>query len=378
MAHPRPASGRALVGPDLFGARRYHHKQRRAASRVIGGPRDRIAATGCSLDRDGIDVTLEANFARPVSASSPYSSNGMSVSGARRLPQECCDGGQLHIASHCTPLVPERPLNGLELALAFRCRTGDRTRPARHDGAFRRLADDPAPVAADALARSRALGWRGVLAAHETAWAERWHLCDVKIEGDEAAQQALRFAIYHLNSAANPDDERVSIGARALTGDAYLGHVFWDTEIYLLPFFTLTWPSAARTLLMYRYHTLDAARAKATREGFRGALYAWELADTGEETTPPQLVGRDGRPIEVLCGSKSSTSAPISRTRFSTTGMQPVTSRSFTKPERKYCSKQPGSGSAAPNPRRTGTAISVASSGRTNITSTSMTMLTRT
>ena len=51
----------------------------------------------------------------------------------------------------------------------------------------------------------------------------------------------------------------------ALTGDSYLGHVFWDTEIYLLPFYIATWPEAARTLLIYRFRTLDGARAKAAR-----------------------------------------------------------------------------------------------------------------
>ena len=62
--------------------------------------------------------------------------------------------------------------------------------------------------------------------------------------------------MFHLTIAANPEDERVSIGARGLTGDAYLGHVFWDTETYLLPFYTAVWPEAARALLMYRFHTL--------------------------------------------------------------------------------------------------------------------------
>jgi trehalose/maltose hydrolase-like predicted phosphorylase len=114
----------------------------------------------------------------------------------------------------------------------------------------------------------------------------------------------LRFAIYHLNSAANPADERVSIGARALTGDAYLGHVFWDTEIYVLPFYIATWPEAARALLMYRYHTLAGARAKATRMGWRGAMYAWESTDTGEETTPERLIGPNGVLIQVLCGTQ--------------------------------------------------------------------------
>jgi trehalose/maltose hydrolase-like predicted phosphorylase len=114
----------------------------------------------------------------------------------------------------------------------------------------------------------------------------------------------LRFAIYHLIGAANPADERVSIGARALTGADYHGHVFWDTEIYLLPFYTMTWPEAARSLLMYRWRTLDGARAKAAGMGWRGALYAWESADTGAETTPEQVIGPDRKVVEVLNGKQ--------------------------------------------------------------------------
>jgi trehalose/maltose hydrolase-like predicted phosphorylase len=153
-----------------------------------------------------------------------------------------------------------------------------------------------------ALEGAREIGWRAVLGAHEAAWLQRWRDSDVVIEGDEDAQRAVRFATYHLNIAANPEDEHVSIGARALTGDAYFGHVFWDTEIYLLPFYTLTWPEAARAMLMYRFHTLPGARAKAAQAGWRGASFAWESADTGEETTPEKVVAFDGRTVAVLCG----------------------------------------------------------------------------
>ena len=128
-------------------------------------------------------------------------------------------------------------------------------------------------------------------------------LSDIEVSGDASSQRALRYAVYHLNSAANPEDEHMQIGARALTGDAYLGHVFWDTEIYLLPFYVLTWPEAARSLLMYRYHTLPAARDKAARLGYRGALYAWESAGTGEETTPESVIDSSGQIVEVLCGT---------------------------------------------------------------------------
>jgi trehalose/maltose hydrolase-like predicted phosphorylase len=171
---------------------------------------------------------------------------------------------------------------------------------ARRDGP----ADGLGEEVRGSLGRAVSAGWGGVLAEHEAAWAERWRLSDIRTGGDAAAQKALRFAVYHLNSAANPSDERVSIGARGLTGDAYLGHVFWDTEIYVLPFYILTWPEAARSLLMYRYHTLAGARAKASAMGWRGAMYAWESTDTGEETTPAQVIGPDGRLIQVLCGTQ--------------------------------------------------------------------------
>ncbi len=163
---------------------------------------------------------------------------------------------------------------------------------------------DPVPLAREKLGVARQAGWRGAMTAHEAAWANRWRRSGVEVEGDPAAQQALRFAIYHLNSAADPGDERVSIGARALTGADYHGHVFWDTEIYLLPFYILTWPEAARALLMYRFHTLDGARAKAARLGWRGALYAWESADTGEETAPEQVIGPDRQIVPILSGTQ--------------------------------------------------------------------------
>ena len=143
-----------------------------------------------------------------------------------------------------------------------------------------------------------------VVSEHRDAWQARWKASDLRIEGDPAAQRALRFAIYHLLSAANPQDDRVSIGARGLSGAAYKGHIFWDTDIFMLPFFILTYPEAARALVMYRYHTLAAARAKAARLGHRGAFYAWESADSGEEVTPPFVIAPDGQIIRILTGEQ--------------------------------------------------------------------------
>src|SRR5690606_35243704 len=143
-----------------------------------------------------------------------------------------------------------------------------------------------------------------IIADHQRAWQIRWHASDVRIEGAPEDQRALRFAAYHLLSCANPDDERVSIGARGLSGPGYKGHVLWDTEIFMLPFFTLTWPEAARAMLMYRYHTLPAARANAARLGYSGALYAWESAATGEDVTPSFVGTPEGEVIRILTGEQ--------------------------------------------------------------------------
>lgn len=153
-----------------------------------------------------------------------------------------------------------------------------------------------------ALERAAALGFDALLARHEAAWAARWRDSDLVIEGDPAAQKALRFAVHHLIATAHPKKETVSVGARGLSGMSYLMHVFWDTEVFVLPFFIYTHPQTARTLLTYRYRLLDGAREKARQYGHRGALFPWESADRGNETTPPWGVGPAGERVPILSG----------------------------------------------------------------------------
>jgi trehalose/maltose hydrolase-like predicted phosphorylase len=257
-----------------------------------------------SVDRDGVDVQLEASLAMAGLGMDPVKLEPNL--GIWRL-----ESAVKSVAMTCAPtlrvggrqITPEYPVP-LRWEWRWRSVTGQVAELDRLIAVARAdlRDDDPEPRARAALRRSAAVGWRGVLAAHEDAWDSRWIVSDIRIEGDDELQQAVRFAVYHLTSAANPDDDRVSIGARALTGDAYLGHVFWDTEIYLLPFYTAIWPDAARALLMYRFHTLPGARAKAAQLGFRGALYAWESADTGAETTPDRVVTSDGQVVDILTG----------------------------------------------------------------------------
>ncbi len=121
---------------------------------------------------------------------------------------------------------------------------------------------------------------------HKNAWAKVWQTSDIQIQGDRESQMILRYNLFQLLIAAPRYDDRVSIPAKTLSGFGYRGHVFWDTEFFVLPFFIHTQPDIARNLLTYRFHTLDGARRKALHYGYRGAMYAWESADTGDEVTP--------------------------------------------------------------------------------------------
>lgn len=131
--------------------------------------------------------------------------------------------------------------------------------------------------------QAASLGFEALLAEHTALWSQRWEACDIQIDGDGPAQQALRFSMYHLLSIVPAHTERASIPARGMSGQMYKGAIFWDTEIFMLPLFTHIFPALARNLLLYRYHTLDGARRKAREYGYRGAFYAWESQDTGDD-----------------------------------------------------------------------------------------------
>lgn len=130
---------------------------------------------------------------------------------------------------------------------------------------------------------------------HAKLWQADWQQADVVIEGDEEAQLAMRFNIYHMLIAGPRHTERVSIGAKTLSGYGYRGHAFWDTEVFMLPFFIYTFPQIGRNLLSYRFHNLPGARRKAAANGFAGAQYPWESAATGDEVTPTWVPDPDDR-----------------------------------------------------------------------------------
>ena len=160
---------------------------------------------------------------------------------------------------------------------------------------------DPVPNAPDVIGRALAAlaghSYEALRAAQVRAWRDLWGETDILLEGDDEAQLALRFYLFQLLVAAPQHDERVSIGAKTLSGLGYRGHVFWDTDIFILPFFIYTLPHIARNMLMYRYHTLPGARRKAAANGFSGAQYAWESAATGDEVTPTWVPHPNGKDL---------------------------------------------------------------------------------
>ncbi len=116
---------------------------------------------------------------------------------------------------------------------------------------------------------------------HTDCWEKRWDHCEVYIEGDDAAMEALNYSLYHLHCIAPRHKEGLSIAARGLSGQTYKGAVFWDTEMFMLDFFLNTEPEVAKSLMKYRIDTLPGARKKAKQYGYEGAFYAWESQEGG-------------------------------------------------------------------------------------------------
>jgi 1,2-alpha-glucosylglycerol phosphorylase len=146
---------------------------------------------------------------------------------------------------------------------------------------------DDLAAASVALARSaRDEGYERALARHAAAWDRLWGRIDVRIDGDPIAQTVLRYNLYHNVIATPMHADHLPVGARGLSCQAYQGAAFWDQEVFNLPMWLHTVPEVARNVMVYRHRTLDGARRKATRLGYRGAFYAWISGDTGDELCP--------------------------------------------------------------------------------------------
>lgn len=137
---------------------------------------------------------------------------------------------------------------------------------------------------------------------------EVWERAPITIEGDKESEFdlfALRYAQYQMRLFLPKHDNRMNIGAKGLSGEGYKGHCFWDTEIFLLPYYMFTDPEAARKLEEYRYFSLPGAHRKAKENGYKGAMFPWESAWLDDGETCPLYMDVDivtGKPIKVWSG----------------------------------------------------------------------------
>ena len=161
-------------------------------------------------------------------------------------------------------------------------------------------------LALDALKEDEAMGFDGLAADSAACWEGKvWSRAPIEIDGPADDVLAVRFAQSHMQLMTPAHDRRMNIGAKGLSGEGYKGHTFWDTEIFLLPYFVFTMPEVARSLEEYRYLSLPGAHEKAAHNGFKGAQFPWESAwlDDGEVT--PEYLGTDiltGLPTKVWSG----------------------------------------------------------------------------
>ena len=135
------------------------------------------------------------------------------------------------------------------------------------------------------LGHAAGRGFGRLFSSHVKEWTRIWGTSDVEIEGDPAAQQGIRFNIFHLNQTYTGKDERLNIGPKGFTGEKYGGSTYWDTEAFVLPFFLKTAPmKVSRNLLLYRYKHLGKSIENARKLGFRGGAALYPMVTmNGEE-----------------------------------------------------------------------------------------------
>ncbi len=145
--------------------------------------------------------------------------------------------------------------------------------------------DQPIKACDELGSQLLAQGYDQVKERHCNAWNRLWQHYDIKIDGSLRDQTLTRFNLYH-NIIHTPTHALLPVGARGLSCQAYQGAAFWDQEIFNMPMYLYTNPEVAKNILMYRYQTIDGARTKAKKLGYRGAFYAWISGKSGEELCP--------------------------------------------------------------------------------------------
>jgi trehalose/maltose hydrolase-like predicted phosphorylase len=127
-------------------------------------------------------------------------------------------------------------------------------------------------------------GVNRLIAKHDSAWDDLWK-SDITIEGDEQSQQDIHSMLYHLYSFVRSGSS-LSLSPMGLSGLGYNGHIFWDADIWMFPVLLVLHPELAESMIEYRFNRLNAARKNAFIHGYKGAMFPWESAASGDEETP--------------------------------------------------------------------------------------------
>ena len=279
---------------------RSRERRRLATRRVL----DLYTGT-LSQERVAGDTLLEAmllsSLARPATAALRVLGRGIPPPASCGLqPPSDAATPDTGVADECSWMRVTSPLGSIAAASHEHLDGDDAAwaldRIACYEGAQTGVADELAAL--DRLRETSGAGFDGLLVEHRRAWAARWRDADICINGDPELQLAVRLALFHLMASVAADGE-AAVGARGLTGGAYRGHVFWDSDVYVLPFLAATHPPAARAMLEYRVRRLPAALHAARVAGRTGARFPWESATSGDEVTPSAAPDHRGvlRPV---------------------------------------------------------------------------------
>ncbi len=217
---------------------------------------------------------------------------GFVISRTKKLDFHVCIGMKYDVYKdgqklEMTPSITEEA-KYVSNTVEFEVKKGEELTLYKYAGVLSSLNHSKTDIASNAhtvVASAYAKGFGTLLEEHVAAWAEKWSNSDIVIEGDVAAQQAIRFNIFQLNQTYTGEDERLNIGPKGFTGEKYGGSTYWDTEAYCVPFYLSTSkPEVTRNLLIYRHKHLQKAIENAAKLGFtNGAALYPMVTMNGEE-----------------------------------------------------------------------------------------------
>ncbi len=196
-----------------------------------------------------------------------------------------------HVHHNNENVLAERPQSQEKYAesqFISSVKSGDQITIHKYCSVLSSLYYDPSEIASKAASHVRQLeitGYPNLRDKHARAWQGIWKTSDIVIKGDVAAQQGIRFNIFHLKQTYTGKDDRLNIGPKGFTGEKYGGSTYWDTEAYCLPFYLSTADEkVAKNLLIYRYKHLQKAIENAAMLGFKNGAALYPMVTiNGEE-----------------------------------------------------------------------------------------------